>query len=111
MSSQHIYKVIFNNQGSVYEIYARGVSQGAMYAFIEVSEIIFGERSKLVLDPSEEKLKSEFNGVERTFIPLHAVIRIDQVEKEGLNKVTTQDGKNTVTPFPLPYPPGGGKIK
>ncbi len=109
MSCKRIYKVIFNNQGNVYEIYARQVSQGSMYAFVEVSEIIFGERSKLVLDPAEEKLKTEFNGVECTFIPLHAVIRIDQVEKEGLNKVTVHEGKNSVTPFPLPYPPTGGK--
>ncbi len=111
MSSKRIYKVIFNNQGSIYEIYAREVSQGSMYAFIEVSEIIFGERSKLVLDPAEEKLKTEFSGVEKTFIPMHAVIRIDQVDKEGLSKVTDSKGKNTVTPFPLPYPPSGGKQK
>jgi len=109
MSSKRIYKVIFNNQGSVYEIYARQVTQGSMYAFVEVAEIIFGERSKVVLDPAEEKLKSEFSGVERTFIPLHAVIRIDQVEKEGLSKVIARDGKKSVTPFPLPYPPTGGK--
>ncbi len=52
-----------------------------MYAFVEVADIMFGERSQLVVDPSDEKLKSEFAGVKRTYIPLHAVVRIDEVGK------------------------------
>ena len=83
MAQKSIFRVVFHSQGNVYELYAREVSQGAMYAFVEVGDIIFGERSKLVVDPSEEKLKSEFSEVKRTYIPLHAVIRIDEVEKEG----------------------------
>ena len=83
MAEKSIFRVVFHSQGNVYELYAREVSQGAMYAFVVVGDIIFGERSKLVVDPSEEKLKSEFSEVKRTYIPLHAVIRIDEVEKEG----------------------------
>ncbi|HIB06250.1 MAG TPA: DUF1820 family protein, partial [Gammaproteobacteria bacterium] len=59
MAKKSIFRVVFHSQGNVYELYAREVSQGAMYAFVEVGDIIFGERSKLVVDPSEEKLKSE----------------------------------------------------
>ena len=73
MAQKSIFRVVFHSQGNVYELYAREVSQGAMYAFVEVGDIIFGERSKLVVDPSEEKLKSEFSEVKRTYIPLHAV--------------------------------------
>ncbi|GIT53476.1 MAG: hypothetical protein Ct9H300mP16_06360 [Pseudomonadota bacterium] len=41
-----------------------------MYAFVEVGDIIFGERSKLVVDPSEEKLKAEFSGVKNHVYPV-----------------------------------------
>jgi len=95
-----IFKIIFMNQGKVYEIYARSVDQGAMFGFIEVEELVFGERSSVVVDPAEEKIKTEFDSVKRTYIPMHAVIRIDEVEKEGVCKISSFDGTN-VTPFPM----------
>lgn len=108
MGNKRIYKVVFHNQGSVYELYAREVSQSGMYAFVEVGDIIFGERSKLVVDPSDERLKAEFAGVKRTFIPMHAVVRIDQVEKEGQNKILSGDNAGgKVSPFPMPITPPG----
>jgi hypothetical protein len=107
MAAQHIYKVIFFNQGQIYEIYARNVSQGALFGFIEVEEILFGERGGVVVDPSEERLKTEFETVKRTHIPMHAIVRIDEVEKQGAGKISAVDGKN-VTQFPMPvYTPGG----
>ena len=107
MAQKSIFRVVFHSQGNVYELYAREVSQGAMYAFVEVGDIIFGERSKLVVDPSEEKLKSEFSEVKRTYIPLHAVIRIDEVEKEGKAKITPTDGEKigNISHFPMPLNP------
>ena len=83
MSKQHIYRIVFHNQGKVYEIYAHQVEQSSMYAFIEVEDIIFGERSRLLIDPSEEKLKSEFSGVKRTHIPIQAVMRIDRSNRQA----------------------------
>lgn len=103
--SKRVYRIIFQNQGSTYELYARKVSQGELYPFVEVEEIIFGERSNLLVDPSEEKLKSEFGGVKRTYIPLHAIVRVDEVEKEGANKIYPGDDKGKVTPFPAALPP------
>jgi hypothetical protein len=98
-----IYKVIFNNQGQVFEIYARHVSPGGLLGFIEVEGILFGERSQLIVDSSEEKLKTEFAGVKRVFIPMHAVIRVDEVEKPGSGRIHAGEaGAGKVTPFPLP---------
>ena len=105
-AKKSIYRIIFHNQGNVYELYAREVSQGGMFAFVEVADIIFGERSKLVVDPSEEQLKAQFAGVKRTYVPLHAVVRIDEVDKEGQNKILSAgEEKGKVTPFPLPVTP------
>ena len=105
MSGDSIYRVIFINQNEVYEIYAREVFSSDLYGFIEVEQLIFGERTQLLVDPSEEKLKTEFSGVTRTFLPLHHVLRIDEVEKEGVGKVTSIKGESNVTHFPVP--PGG----
>jgi hypothetical protein len=101
MAASHIFKVLFVNQGKVYEIYARKVGHGAMFGFIEVEELVFGERSTVVLDPGEERIKSEFAGVKRTYLPLHSVLRIDEVKKQGVSKVTALEGTN-VAQFPVP---------
>lgn len=97
-----LYRVSFTNQGQVYEVYARSVSHGAMLGFVEIETIVFGEKSTLVLDPGEEKLKTEFAGVVRSYIPVHSVIRIDEVTKAGPAKVTTlpEGSSSNVTPFP-----------
>lgn len=105
-AAKHIYRVAFINQGKVYEVYCRKVGQGGLYGFVEIEDIIFGERSRVVLDPAEDKLKSEFEGVKRTYIPMHAVIRIDEVSKEGHAKISDYQGSDNVTPFPLYSPPG-----
>ena len=104
-TQKRVYKIQFHNRGKLYELYAREVSQSGLYAFVEVAGIIFGERSKMVVDSSEERLKAEFSQVSRTYIPLHAVVRIDEVEKEGVNKIIESGGApapaGNVAAFPL----------
>ena len=76
------------------------------FGFIEVEELVFGERTSVVVDPSEERIQSEFAGVKRSFIPLHSVIRIDEVEKQGVSKISSAEGGN-IAQFPMPvYTPG-----
>ena len=105
-----IYKVAFLSQGEVWEIYARQVSQGGLFGFIEVEGLSFGDASKVVVDPSPERLEREFEGVERSYIPMHAVLRIDEVAEEGAGRITRLEGDGTVTPFPTPiYTPRGSK--
>ena len=101
-SKSHLYRVSFHNQGKVYEIYARSVSHGGMPGFVEVEKLVFGENSALVLDTSEEKLKQEFENVERFYVPLHAVIRIDEVSKQGTARITAGGG-DKVLPFPMMF--------
>ncbi|HMB72854.1 MAG TPA: DUF1820 family protein [Gammaproteobacteria bacterium] len=108
MPAKPLYKVMFLNQGKVYEIYARNVSHGSLFGFIEVEELVFGARSSVVVDPSEERIQTEFSGVKRTYLPLHSIVRIDEVDKQGTSKVTNLEGSN-VSQFPMPMyaPPGG----
>ena len=108
MPASHIYKVMFVNQGKTYEVYARKVSHGSLFGFIEIEELVFGERSSVVLDPGEERIKSEFEGVKRSYLPLHSVLRIDEVKKQGVSKISTYEGSN-VAQFPMPvFPPPAG---
>lgn len=107
MPNHPVYKVIFHNGDQVFEVFARQIYQSDMWGFIEIEELLFGERSQLLVDPAEEKLKNEFAGVKRSYIPMHSVVRIDEVEKEGPAKVSepsTASGKVTNLPF-AKFPP------
>ncbi|MEM7543750.1 MAG: DUF1820 family protein [Pseudomonadota bacterium] len=106
MTSKTTYRITFHNQGKIYEIYALDVHQSGLFGFIEIENIVFGEKTAVVVDPSEESLKTEFEGVTRTYLPMHSVIRIDEVEKSGQGKITdSKDVGATVTPFPV-FTPG-----
>ena len=106
MSDKNLYKVVFMSQGQVYEIYAKSVGQGDMFGFIQVEELVFGERTTVVVDPAEERIKSEFANVRRTYLPMHSILRIDEVDKQGVSKVSKLEGGN-VAQFPMPvYTPG-----
>ena len=108
MSKTPTYKVIFFNQGQIFEVYARQIYQSDLYGFIEIEELVFGERTQLLVDPSEEKLKAEFEGVTRSYLPLHSVVRIDEVTKEGVGKIT--EAKGNVSSLPMSaFTPKGGK--
>ena len=108
MASNHIFRIMFVNQGKVYEVYARKVSHGGLLGFVEIEELVFGERAGVVLDPGEERVKTEFAGVKRSFLPVQAVLRIDEVRKQGVSKIVALEGGN-VTAFPAPMyaPPVG----
>jgi len=99
-----VWKVQFQNRGKLYEIYAREVSHGSLFGFLEVEGLLFGEKTTLVVDPSEETLQREFEGVDRTFIPLHAVVRVDQVGKRGTATIRSIKGED-VAPVPVYTPP------
>ena len=89
--------------GEVYEVFAKHIFQSDMYGFIEVENYIFNKDKQLVVDPSSEKLKNEFSDVQRSYIPVNAIIRIDEVEETGEAKI--KENKGQVSPFPLNIQP------
>ena len=102
-----VYRVLFHSQGQVYEVYAHNIYQSDLYGFVEIEDYTFGNRSQMLIDPSEDRLRNEFEGVQRSFVPMHAIVRIDEVEKEGVAKISDSKGEK-VTPFPLPMPKDKG---
>jgi hypothetical protein len=101
MDKKVVYKVLFTNQGKVYEIYAKEIFQSHLFGFIEAEELVFRQSPSVVVDPNEERLRHEFTDVTRTYIPLQSILRIDEVEREGVAKVSdAPKGHNNVMPFP-----------
>jgi hypothetical protein len=105
-----IYKVVFQAQGQIVELYARQVTQGGIFGFIEIEDLVFGARSDLVVDPSEEGLRTEYGSARRLHLPLHAIVRIEEVAEEGPARVRpAKEPSGIVTPFPVPvWSPGKG---
>ncbi len=101
MAEKHIYKIQFINQQQVYEVYAHSVGPAGIPGFVEIGELVFGEKSALLLDPSEEGLKNEFSGVKRSYIPMHCIIRIDEVERQGKAKITRNENGDNIHSLPL----------
>jgi hypothetical protein len=107
MPEKRVFRISFMSQGQVYEVYARKVSQGELFGFVVIEGLLFGERSQLLVDSSEERLKTEFAGVKRFHVPIHAVLRIDEVERAGAGRISDGEKGSRVAPFPFPvYGPG-----
>jgi len=107
---RRLYRVTFLNQGQVYELYAKKVAQGGLLGFVEVEGIAFGQRTTVVVDPGEERLKLEFEGVKRFYVPIHSVVRIDEVDKPGPGRISEAGKSSNVAAFPMPMfkpPPRG----
>ena len=112
MAERRIYRVTFLNQGQVYEIYARRVNQGGLLGFVEIEGLVFGQKTRMVVDPAEERLQREFEGVKRFYIPMHAVVRIDEVEKQGPSRILEVAKGANLAAFPVPlFKPGSGSAE
>lgn len=99
-----LYRVLFVQNDQLYELYAKYLSEESLMGFIEIEELVFHERGDVALDSPEEKLRAEFKDVKRSYIPLHSILRIDEVRKQGdarIVAVATSDKKNNVSHLPL----------
>ena len=105
MAAKPIYRVVFHQQGEVWELYAREIYQSELWGFIEVEEFVFGDGSKLVVDPSADRLRHTFDGVKRSYVPLNAIVRIDEVEREGPAKAVKSEGRVAEFPRGMMPPP------
>ena len=103
MTKKTTYKIIFMQLGEIYEVFAKQIYQSDMYGFIEVEEYIFNQNKQPVVDPSSEKLEKEFKNVERSYIPINSVIRVDEVIELGEAKI--KQNKSQVTPLPMNIQP------
>ena len=80
------FKVTFTHNGEVYQVCAGSVGPSDLYGLIEIAEFQFPQ-SGLVYNPGEERLRKEFEGIRRTWVPYHAIIRIDEVSDNRAEEI------------------------
>ncbi|MEM5498468.1 DUF1820 family protein [Paraglaciecola mesophila] len=99
-----LFRIQFIANGVRYELYVRELCQGSLFGFIEIGDFVWDNHTSVVVDPSHEKLKDEFADVTTTFIPMHNVLRIDEVKKQGTAKISELSDKVTAFPSPIYTP-------
>ena len=102
---EKLFRVAFLNHGKVYELFCTGVCTSGLLGFVEVSGLVLEEKDSIVVDPTEEKMRDEFDGVEVLHLPMHSVLRVEQVKKKGQAVIRDRESGEKVTPFPVQ--PGG----
>ena len=80
------FKVSFTHEDEVYQVCAREVESSDLYGLIMLADFIFPEGG-LVYNPGEERLRKEFEGIRRTWIPYHAILRIDEISEKRAGEV------------------------
>jgi hypothetical protein len=69
--SEHpIYRIIFTHLEETQEIYAQYISEETLVGFIEADTLLELDQTTLAVNPKE---------VKRCYIPLHNIIRIDEI--------------------------------
>ncbi len=101
-NKEKLYRIAFLNHGKVYELFCNGVCSSGLLGFVEVTGLVFAEKDSLVVDPTEEKMRDEFDGVEVLHLPMHSVLRVEQVRKKGQAVIRDRESGEKVTPFPIP---------
>lgn len=99
-----MYKLVFFNHGKVYELFAERVDSSHLYGFIEASGLVFDTEDKVVVDPTEERLRDEFSDTEQLMLPMQSVIRVEKVKKRGASVIRDRKTGEKVTPLPLGGP-------
>jgi len=103
VATRKLYKIVFHNAGKVYELYARQVASSEMWGFTTVSGLEFGTREGVLVDPTEERLREEFADTRTLHLPVHAIVRIEEVGRRGAAAI--RDGSSGEKVVPLPMPP------
>ena len=101
MAEIPLYKIIFLNHGKVYELFCEGVTSSGLWGFIEVSDLVFETGKGLVVDPTEEKMRQEFENAKVLHLPIQSVLRVEEVEKRGKCLIRDRESGENVTPFPI----------
>lgn len=104
MTENRLYKIIFLNHGKVYELYSESVSSSGLWGFVEVANLVFDKSDGLVVDPTEEKMRQEFESARVLHLPIQSVLRVEEVDKRGKCLIRDRESGEKVTPFPISPP-------
>lgn len=78
--NKKLYKIIFIDEDKkVQTVHASYLNPSSFLGLIEISDIVFIGQSDIIISPDDGKLKEVFKNVERSYIPLNYIVRIDEV--------------------------------
>ncbi|MGY0504749.1 DUF1820 family protein [Luteimonas sp. e5] len=101
-----LYRIQFQQGDKRYTLYAREVSSSTIWGFVDIGGLDWPNQGGVLVDPAEERLREEFADTRRLHLPMHALIRIEEVDRRGQAAIHEAGGDNrVVTPFPLPSRP------
>ena len=91
------YRVIFSYEGKTRELFAKYICEESLMGFVEVEELLFTTTSSII-DTQEDQLREAFQGVKRTYLPLHSIHRIDELDSQQCQRLglLKSQEKNTV---------------
>lgn len=105
MRKTQLYKVIFLSQGKSIELFARHVASSSLWGFTEIGELVFDPPGEgIVVDPSEERLREEFKDTTMLHVPMHAIVRVEEVARRGVAAIRDAASGDKIMPFPLVPP-------
>ena len=101
MENKKLYRIQFITGKKEFDIKAQHVRESEFFGFLEISDFILTDPSKVVITPEEDELKREFDGIKKILIPYQFVRRIDEFEEDEKKvvspflKIKNKDEKNT----------------
>jgi hypothetical protein len=96
-----LYRVVFTQEDKIYEVYAQSLSEESLMGFIEIEEFVLdAESTSPTQESTEDYLKSEFAGVKRSYIPMHMILRIDEMEVQGVKVEKNPSNQDNIHQFP-----------
>ena len=90
MKGKKLFRVQFVTEKKEFDIKAQVVRESEFFGFLEISDFILTDPSKVVITPEEDSLKREFENCERILVPYQHIRRIDEINDEK---------KKIVSPF------------
>ncbi|MGD9808694.1 MAG: DUF1820 family protein [Deferribacterales bacterium] len=78
-----LYKIIFIDEDKkIQTIHSSMLNPSSFLGLVEISDIVFLDKSDIIISPDDGNLKAKFKNVERSYIPLNSIVRIDEITLE-----------------------------
>lgn len=82
-----IYKVHFKWKEKEIALTARNLDMTHPY-FVSIKDLVFSDKNKLIIDPTEDEVRNRFGEVEHIMIPFQSVVFIEEFsDEEKMEKV------------------------
>ena len=100
-----IYRILFRHESHKIELYARRVFPSDFLGLVRIEDLIFFEdKNSLLINPMDDKIKKEFADTRVLHIPLHCLLRIEELKgfhlkgKKSAKVVKMKDHQNSNEP-------------